>query len=163
MIKKYTLFVVLLGFTGVFLAACEDTSGLRASRTAPQGSSERPSLTRFTDIPIPKGAKMDMSASLILGPTEVWVGRLVFSVSGGAQSIFQFYAREMPRFDWREIARVRSEVSVLTYTRGNRTATVQISSTTLGGSEVSLTMAPSTRRGATMGRAPVAPVDVTPR
>ena len=163
MIRKYKFFVILLGFTGILLAACEDTSGLRASRTAPQGKSEQPRLTRFTDIPIPKDAKMDMSASLILGPTEVWVGRLVFSASEGAQSMFQFYAREMPRYDWREIARVRTEVSILTYTRGNRTATVQISSTTLGGSEVSLTMAPSTRRGATMGSAPIAPVDVTPR
>ncbi len=163
MMKKIAFLAVLLGFTGVILTACEDTSGLRASRTAPQGGAEQPRLTRFTDIPIPKDAKMDMSASLILGPTDTWVGRLVFGISGGAQSIFQFYAREMPRFDWREIARVRTEVSYLTYTRGNRTATVQISSNTLGGSEVSITMAPSTQRGATMGSAPIAPVQTLPR
>ena len=104
-----------------------------------------------------------MSASLILGPTDTWVGRLVFSISGEAQSIFQFYAQEMPRFDWQEIARFRAAVSVLTYTRGNRTATVQVSSSTLGGSKVSITMAPSTRRGSSMGTPPIAPVDVTPR
>ncbi len=164
MIAKHKFLFILLGITGFFLGACEATSGLRASRTAPQGAAEQPRLTRFTDIPVPKGAKMDMSASLILGPTDVWVGRLVFSVSGGAQSMFQFYAREMPRFDWREIARVRAEVSILTYTRGNRTATIQISSATLGGSEVTMTMAPSTRRGlTTIGPAGRAPVDVTPR
>jgi hypothetical protein len=166
MTRKSAFIGLVIGFAGLTLIACEGTSGLRASRTAPQSGATQPSLTRFTDIPIPKGAKMDMSASLILGPTEAWVGRLVFSTSKGAQAIFQFYAQEMPRFDWQEIARVRTENSILTYTRGNRTATIQVSSTTLGGSEVSLTMAPSTRRGAAMGAAPtspVAPVDVTPR
>lgn len=162
MIQKFAFFAIVLGFTGLILAACEDTSGLRASRTAPEGAIDQPPLTRFTDIPIPKGAKMDMSASLILGPTESWVGRLVFSVSAGAQSMFQFYAREMPRYDWQEIARVRAEASILTYTRGNRTVTVQISSTTLGGSEVSLTMAPSTPAGM-MGPARTAPVQTLPR
>lgn len=134
-------------------AGCENMSGIRESSTVPQGSApDQPRLTRFSDIPIPAGARMNVTRSLILGPVDGWVGRLVFNTSTGSQALFQFYAREMPRFEWQEIARVRAQVSILTYTRGARTATVQISSTTLGGAAVSVTMAPSTR-----GKTPMAP------
>ncbi len=131
----------LLLVLGLLLAACENTPGLRASASAPEAAqADQPRLTRFTDIPIPAGAKMNVTRSLILGPMEGWVGRLVFNAAAGTQTLFQFYTREMPRFDWQEISRVRAQVSILTYTRGARTATVQISSTTLGGSVVSVTM-----------------------
>jgi hypothetical protein len=124
-------------------------------------AAEQPRLTRFSDIPIPAGAKMNVTRSLILGPADAWVGRLVFNASTGSQTLYQFYTREMPRFHWQEVTRVRAQVSILTYTRGERTATVQISATTLGGSVVSITMAPSTRGGASM--APRSPtVDSAP-
>ena len=152
-IKNSALTVAGLTVCVLWLAACENTPVLGASSAAPQGAvADQPRLTRFSDIPIPAGAKMNVTRSLILGPTEGWVGRLVFNASTGSQTLFQFYAREMPGFDWQEISRVRAEVSILTYTRGARTATVQISSTTLGGAAVSVTMAPSTR-----GKTPMVP------
>lgn len=165
--------VVGLAVAGLLLAACENTPDLRPSSTTPKGSAaDQASLTRFSDIPVPAGAKMDVAGSLILGPVDGWVGRLVFKSSTGSQTLFQFYSREMPRFDWQEIARIRAEVSILTYIRGTRTATVQISSTTLGGATVSITMAPSTRsqvpaepspggdRGDSVQTAPLAPTRV---
>ena len=158
--KKHAQAWAVLAITGLWLAACENTSGIRASSTVPPGAaSQQPHLTRFADLPIPAGAKMNLTRSLILGPMDGWVGRLVFNAAASSQTLFQFYAREMPRFDWQEIARVRAQVSILTYTRGARTATVQISSATLGGSVVSVTMAPSTK-----GRTPMAPASapVTP-
>ena len=166
--KKHARAWAWLAVTGLWLAACENTSIIRASSTAPQGAAtEQPRLTRFSDLPIPAGAKMNVTRSLILGPMDAWVGRLVFNTATGSQTLFQFYVREMPRFDWQEITRVRAQVSILTYTRGARTATVQISSATLGGSVVSVTMAPSTRAKTPMApsSAPVtaAPLQPTPR
>jgi hypothetical protein len=157
-IKNSALTVAGLTVCALWLAACENTPVIGASSAPPQGAvADQPRLTRFSDIPIPAGAKMNVTRSLILGPTEGWVGRLVFSASTGSQTLFQFYAREMPRFEWQEISRVRAEVSILTYTRGARTATVQISSATLGGSVVSVTMAPSTR-----GKTPMVPSPMVP-
>jgi hypothetical protein len=147
----------------LFLAACQNTPPIGASQATPEGpTADQPRLTRFSDIPIPAGAQMNVTRSLILGPTDAWVGRLVFNASTGSQTLYQFYTREMPRFKWQEVTRVRAQVSILTYTRGARTATVQISSTTLGGSVVSVTMAPSVRRttrqdGAMAPTAPAAP------
>ena len=161
--NKSTLAVAGLAVVGLLLAACENTPGIRASSAVPEGSSpEGPRLTRFSDIPIPAGARMNVTRSLILGPMDGWVGRLVFNTSTGSQTLFQFYTREMPRFDWQEVTRVRAQVSILTYTRGVRTATVQISSTTLGGAAVSITMAPSTAGKAPMAPA-AAPVQTAPR
>ncbi len=162
--KKRARAWAVLAVTGLWLAACENTSGIRASSMTPQGATgEQPHLTRFADLPIPAGAKMNVTRSLILGPADAWVGRLVFNAAASSQTLFQFYAREMPRFDWQEIARVRAQVSILTYTRGARTATVQISSATLGGSVVSVIMAPSTRGKTPMAPAPAsAPVTPTP-
>jgi hypothetical protein len=48
----------------------------------------------------------------------------------------------MPGFGWRPITSVRGEISTLTFARGDRVATVQVSSRTLWGSEVRLTMSP---------------------
>jgi len=152
-----TLILCLL--MGPALAACQNPPEIGASQSAPEGpTADQPRLTRFSDIPIPAGAQMNVTRSLILGPAETWVGRLVFNASTGSQTLYQFYTREMPRFKWQEVTRVRAQVSILTYTRGARTATVQISSTTLGGSVVSVTMAPATRPAAPMSPpAPAAP------
>jgi uncharacterized lipoprotein YajG len=150
---------------GLGLAACQNPPQISASDTTPEGpAADQPRLTRFSDIPIPAGAQMNVTRSLILGPTDSWVGRLVFNASTGSQTLYQFYTREMPRFKWQEVIRVRAQVSILTYTRDARTATVQISSTTLGGSVVSITMAPAVRpappQNGTM--APTAPAGPRP-
>jgi hypothetical protein len=151
---------------GLALAACQNPPEIGPSQATPDGpTADQPRLTRFSDIPIPAGAQMNVTRSLILGPTDAWVGRLVFNASTGSQTLYQFYTREMPRFKWQEVTRVRAQVSILTYTRGARTATVQISSTTLGGSVVSVTMAPSVRRSAPQHgtMAPTAPAAPRPQ
>lgn len=169
--SKRAAALICLVFGGIGLMGCENTPGISASQATPEGpAADQPRLTRFSDIPIPAGAKMNVTRSLILGPVDAWVGRLVFNASSGAQTLFQFYTQEMPRFNWREVTRVRAQVSILTYTREARTATVQISSTTLGGSVVSITMAPATRPSAGMSparsgvqTAPMAPAPINPR
>ncbi|MDH3241977.1 MAG: hypothetical protein OEO83_15085 [Alphaproteobacteria bacterium] len=152
-------------FLGLALGACQNPPQIGASETTDEGpAADQPRLTRFSDIPIPAGAQMNVTRSLILGPADAWVGRLVFNASTGSQTLYQFYTREMPRFKWQEVTRVRAQVSILTYTRGARTATVQISSTTLGGSVVSVTMAPATRPAAPQSgtMAPTAPAAPRP-
>lgn len=103
---------------------------------------DKTQATQFTDIPIPSGARMDLDRTLVLGPRDSWIGRLVFTSAAGPNDIFEFYARELPRFGWTGITAVRAGTSVLSYTRGDRVATVQISRTTLGGSEVLVTISP---------------------
>ena len=68
--------------------------------------------------------------------------------------LFAYYGDQMQGFGWQPVASIMGETSVLTFVQGDRAATVQISSATLGGSVITVTMAPR-QSGQTMsaGRA----------
>jgi hypothetical protein len=129
----------------IFLAGCNNVA-LNSTRSDPQmgttPAAEQAAYGRFTDIPIPEGATMDTERSLILGTGDNWLGRITLNAEGNVGEIFDFYRREMPRFGWIEITVVRAGMSVLTYENGSRVATVQIGESTLGGSELDLTVSP---------------------
>jgi hypothetical protein len=134
-------------FAFAALLGCTATADLQASRSG-EGTAQGPSLAQFNDIPIPQGASMNLERSLILGAAEGWIGRLVYTTSLGPQQSFEFFGREMPAFGWQEVTRVRARINILTYTRGTRAATIQISRTTFGGSEVNFTVSPQAQAGA---------------
>lgn len=121
----------------------------RSTPIAPSSSradsaADKAQAAQFTDIPIPAGARMDLDRTLVLGPRDTWIGRLVFTSAAAPNDLFEFYARELPRFGWTPITAVRAGTSVLSQSRGERIATVQIGRTTLGGSEVLVTISPRT-------------------
>jgi len=129
------IFALLLGIAGCSHSLSPTPSGESATPPAP-------SFSQFSDVPIPEGARMDTDRTLLLGQGDTWVGRLVYSVRfTGAPELFDFYKAEMPAFKWTEVSSVRAEISVMTWQRDDRIATVQIEDTTLG-AEVILTMAP---------------------
>jgi hypothetical protein len=113
-----------------------------SSRATNGATLDKTQAQQFTDIPIPAGARMDSDRTLILGPRETWIGRLVFTSAAAPNDLFEFYNRELPRFGWSGITAVRAATSVLSFSRNERIATVQISRTTLGGSEVLVTISP---------------------
>lgn len=135
-----------------------------SSRASEGPALDKTQAQQFTDIPIPSGARMDLDRTLILGPRETWIGRLVFTSSAGPNDLFDFYNREMPRFGWTGITAVRAGTSVLSFSRGERIATVQISRTTLGGSEVLVTISPRSAMdgGGGFAPSPAAPVNRQP-
>jgi hypothetical protein len=118
-----------------------------ASSATATGNAPRTAVgfSQFSDIAVPAGARMDVERSLILGARDSWIGRLAMTATGNTTSIYDFYLSEMPKFGWQEITTVRSEVSVLTYTRGDRVATVQILTRTLGGAQIDITVSPRGR------------------
>jgi hypothetical protein len=133
---------------GLLLVGCSKTGSLNNSIPPSQtvsGKSSEPSFSQFPDIPIPSAAEMDVGRTLVLGGGEHWLGRLVLKTENDANAMFNFYKRKMPERDWQEITSVRSSISVLTFSRGERVATIQIQSRTLQGSEVLLTMSPRER------------------
>ena len=127
------------------LGACT-TSPLSPSSSRPDGTSAAPSFSQFSDVPIPAKASMDVDHSLLLGNADGWVGRLVYTTWGNASSLYDLYKSDMPSFGWQEITSVRAAISVQTWQRANRVATVQIRDTTLG-AEVILTVAPAVGAG----------------
>lgn len=123
------------------LAGC--ASGPTLPATAKKdGEKAIPNFQPVTDIPIPAGAELDTERTLILSSRDRWTGRLVIDLSLSAAEAFAFYQGDMPRFNWQPVMSVQAHTSVLTFTREDRAATVQIENRTLGGSTVMITIAP---------------------
>lgn len=126
------------------LVACTQSTKLQPTSS---GSSDRNSgiaqnFSLLTDIPIPPDSSLDVDRSLILGDLDRWTGRIVLNVGLGATPTFALYQTQMPNFGWDPIMSVQAGISVLSFTRGERAATVQIESRTLGGSITTITVAP---------------------
>jgi hypothetical protein len=168
--KNGTLGVFVgVAISGLALAGCTPNfSGPTEQGDSASETRAAPGFAQFPDIAVPAGATMDVDRSLVLGARENWIGRLSMNVSGDPSETYDFFLREMPKFKWQEITTVRSEVSVLTYSRDNRVATIQISKRTLRGSAVDITVSPRGRPSplsnsfGTMPAAPAGAVDSAP-
>jgi len=117
-------------------------------------------FTTFPDMPMPAAGEIDVERTLIFGTGESWFGRLVINTPHSTGDMFTFYREGLPGFGWQEVTSVRAAVSVLTYTRSERVATIQVQGRTIRGSEVSITVSPhgapaSTPTGPLQPRMPV--------
>lgn len=149
-IQRRAIWLALV--SGLVLTACTQGAKLQpTSSAAPSGIEE--SFSLLTDIPIPPNSTLDVERSLILGDLDRWTGRVILNVGQGAPQTFAIYQTEMTNFGWEPIMSVQAEVSILSFTRGDRAATVQIENRTLGGSTVSVTVAPR-QSGPVPGAAP---------
>ncbi|MFN0042899.1 MAG: hypothetical protein ACKVSF_06770 [Alphaproteobacteria bacterium] len=131
------------GALALALAACQGTTQISSTTPEAKQAGNAPSgFAQFTDIPIPEGARMDMERTLILGSQEKWIGRLAIASGASAAAVFDLYQDQMVRFGWVEISAVRSETSVLTFSREERVATIQIQRSTLGSTLIDITVTP---------------------
>jgi hypothetical protein len=92
------------------------------------------------DFPIPSGVSIDQGKSLVLGGGGSWTGRIVFTTSSSPNEAFLFYRDQPKSAGWSLVASLFSKASVLTYTKGNRSATIQIDSSMMGSTVVSITV-----------------------
>jgi hypothetical protein len=132
---------VLFFSTATLLASCGEIALNRGG--APESSAPiQSSFGQFPDIPTPPGAQVDVEKTLVLGGGENWIGQLVILNSQEVYGSFDFFKQKMSEYGWREIASVRAAVSVLTFSRQKRVATLQISQDRLMGSRITITVSP---------------------
>ncbi len=161
---RRTLKTNALLFAAIFvLAACAQGTKLQPTSSSDGKSGIEKSFSLLTDIPIPPESSLNVERSLILGDLDRWTGRIVLNVGQSATPTFALYQTQMPNFGWAPIMSVQAEISVLSFTRGERAATVQIEGRTLGGSIATITVAPRHSGAAPgAGSGANAPVQVTP-
>ena len=129
--------VILL--VGLLISACATNSGAQAGNgAAPPGPSIEQRLAG--DFPIPSGVNINQSDSLVLGGGGAWTGRIVFTTSSSTNETFLFYRDQPKSAGWSLVASLFSKASVLTFTKGNRSATIQIDASTFGTTTVSITV-----------------------
>ena len=100
-----------------------------------------PSLAQFNDVLIPAGAKIYVERTLILGENP-WYGQLALGAAGELPALFEQYRRDMQALGWQEITSIRAAISVITFMREDRVATVQLQASRLRGSEITITISP---------------------
>ena len=139
-LQRTALSVIIL----LTLAACAGQMGSAFSPDSGKDDQKTPTQTsfdRFPDLPMPAKVEMDKGKTLIFGVNDEWIGRLVIYPSHGPNDMFDFYKQEMIGFGWKEITSVRSDNSVMTYTRAQRVASIQINDATFG-SKVTIIVSP---------------------
>ena len=107
-----------------FLGACA------SSGDSPTGTSSEVQETQtqlLGDMPLPAASKIVGSDSLIIGRGDSWVGRAMLSGVQTPTDIYAFFQSEYPRAGWTTVSAVKSKTSILVFTKGDRTATVELS------------------------------------
>jgi hypothetical protein len=142
--------LVLVALGALALGACGLTSQTATTGSAQnpndRNASPGPGFVRFTDVPMPANASVDLNNLFVMGNDGAWFGRLVMNPGSSVADMYEFYRREMPRFGWQEVSNIRSATSVLVYQQGERVATIQIlpSGTLVSSSRVEFSMTPRT-------------------
>jgi hypothetical protein len=150
------------------LGACGLTgqSATTGSASNPNDRNSTPGLgfVRFTDVPMPANASVDLNNLFVMGNDGAWFGRLTLNPGNSVADMYEFYRREMPRFGWQEVSNIRSATSVLVYQQGERVATIQIlpSGTITSSSRVEFSMTPRAAAPRQGSQAP-APLPAAPR
>ncbi|MDP3169681.1 MAG: hypothetical protein Q8M91_05020 [Polaromonas sp.] len=100
------------------------------------------------DVPLPQGAVIKQQDTLVMGAGASWTGRLSLTVSGEPQTVFAYFRDSMPGAGWTLTSSSFSKLSLLTFTKAERVATVQMQGSNFGGNEVLITVAPAVRAAA---------------
>ena len=85
------------------------------------------------DMPLPAGARIMGTDSLIIGRGDNWVGRVVLNGLQSPTDIYAFFQAEYPKAGWTTVTAVKSKTSILVFTKGDRTSTVEINEGSLTG------------------------------
>lgn len=98
------------------------------------------------DVPLPQGAVIKQQDTLVMGSGATWTGRLSLTVAGEPQSVFAYFRDSLPGAGWTLTSSSFSKLSLLTFTKAERIATVQMQSSGFGGgNEVLVTVAPAVK------------------
>jgi len=132
------LIAIIFAITG-----CNTVNAPSTSKNSAGTKSTPAEISRsFADIPIASGDTVDVDKSLLLNSGEQWIGRAVLRSSQNIEDAFTYYQTNMAEYGWVTVTSVQSKVSVLTFEKASRVATVQIEGGGMRSSYISVTVSP---------------------
>jgi hypothetical protein len=168
--------LVLAGVLASLCAGCWTTNGQAQNMTGqPSGSDSLgsdpgpdvpPDILRIPQFPVPPNSTVVLGDTVIIGDDEDWSGQVFLTAPYTVLQITQFYRAEMPKVGWAETAIVRSRRTSISYTRGNRVATLRLAPQRddSKGTEIDLVISPIQVPAGRSQRAPApAPAQPYPR
>jgi hypothetical protein len=145
-----------ISFTLVLaLAGCSST----ALNTSTPGESTRPTPAQVQgNTPLPPGAVIKQDKSFIIGTGDNWFGRMTLNIGRDADIAHRFFVQSYPQNGWTLVSSVRTARSLLVFTKGDRTLTIEITTGNyLTTGEAVLTVSPMSKSNPT-GAANITPV-----
>ncbi len=127
---------------GTGAGAGDKSAGDKAAGTTGAAGTTTPNYQPVTDIPIPTSTRINTERSTILGNGDRWFGRMILVLDRPTTQAFAYYQEQMGTFGWEAVTAVQGKVSTLSFTRGDRAATVEIGPSGLRSSEVAVTVSP---------------------
>ena len=124
----------------VLLGACASSGD---SPTGTPNEVQETQTQLLGDMPLPVASKIIGSDSLIIGRGDNWVGRVILSGVQSPTDIYAFFQSEYPRAGWTTISAVKSKTSILVFTKGDRTSTVELNEGSLTGPKTLITITSS--------------------
>ena len=97
------------------------------------------------DVPLPQGTVIRQQDSLVMGSGTAWTGRLSVTVAGEPQQVFAWFRDGLPGAGWTLTSSSFSKLSLLTFTKADRIATVQMQAGSFGANDVLITVAPAVK------------------
>ena len=102
-----------------------------------------PNVLSIPGLPVPSGAVVSLSDTVIVGADEAWTGQVVMtSQEYQPIQLVQFMRQTMPQYGWVETAIVRSRRTSITYVNRKRYATVRVQPLDRG-SEIDVVVSPA--------------------
>jgi len=113
-------------------------TGLRGTRSDQDASG----LPQLRDFPVPPKAKLKTEQTLILGHLETWTGRIVMRSKLSENDLCAFYQDRMPGFGWRMISATQARVSLMSFVREDRVATLRVEASRFSGCTITAIVSP---------------------
>ena len=123
----------------VFLGACASSND--SSSAVSEAQEVQAQL--LGDMPLPAGVKIMGADSLIIGRGDSWVGRAVLSGVQNSTDIYAFFQAEYPKSGWTTVSAIKAKTSILVFTKGDRTATVELNEGSFTGPKTIITITSS--------------------
>lgn len=138
-LKRFNTLISALALS-VLLAACASSGD---APTGTPGEVQEIQSQLLGDMPLPAASKMIGSDSLIIGRGDNWVGRVVLSGVQTPTDIYAFFQSEYPKAGWTTVSAVKSKTSILVFTKGDRTSTIELNEGPFTGPKTIITITAS--------------------
>lgn len=135
-LKSLTNIAIILVFSGI-LASCATSSD---SSSSSSNESQEIQVQLLGDMPLPAASKIMSADSIIIGRGDNWVGRAVLSGVQNSTEIYAFFQSEYPKSGWTTVSAIKAKTSILVFSKGDRTATIELNDGSLTGPKTIITI-----------------------
>jgi len=123
-IKNTAIILLVSSLFLVFVPACQNM--LLPPAKAPQDQQKPIDVSRFADIPVPAGFKLDTEKSFVFENPSMRAGVLIYTGSGKLTPLSAFYRENMPLNGWKFVSGFEMKEAVLNFQKEGWNCVVNI-------------------------------------